>query len=402
MHTQLQPAACVRVCLCVVSCKKRTTSFCYVHKASVCDDCTASKCAGTLAASSAVPCAPNDVLGNYFDWCGETQLCDSSAASESSEGLGSHSPLLCSLLCFRLADGDFSSPICSLCNRSIGPEASSLVRLVCKDLFHRECLRESLARSLAGPPALSPAQLKCPSCNLALVDPNTQPRTKLREAVADFVAQVARGGGAAAVSSSTGGPSTPSRSATGRREDEDRRAASPAASSAVGGAGDSRFSPQVRDLMSKAASARAALPAGAILPADALAASPASSTSAGLYPPAAATAASSVRVASPLSSSSSPAATAASSSVPSALAASAAAAAQAKADLEAQLESDDLKGHKPSRLASVRRALSRSKFIVMIVVTLALLMLLFAYGRSTRAATPADTKLAASILSPEN
>lgn len=273
---------------------------------------------------------------------------------------------------------------------------------MCKDLFHRECLRESLARSLTGPPALSPAHLKCPNCNLALVDPNTQPRTKLREAVADFVAQVARGGGggsgaAAAASSSSGGPSTPSRSSNGRREEDDRRAASPAASSAVGGAGDSRFSPQVRDLMSKAASARAALPAGAVLPSDVLSASPASSTSAGLYPSASA-AASSVRAVSPLSSAS----PSAGSSVPSSLTASAAAAAQAKADLEAQVESDDLKGHKPSRFAGLRRALSRSKMIVMLVVTLALLLMVFAYSRSMRTAAPAEQKLAASILSPEN
>lgn len=266
------------------------------------------------------------------------------------------------------------------------------MRLVCKDLFHRECLRESLARSLAGPPALSPAHLKCPSCNLALVDPNTQPRTKLREAVADFVAQVARGGGgsaggSAASSSTAGAPSTPSRSA-----------ASPA-SSASGGA-DSRFSPQVRDLMSKAASARAALPAGATLPSDVLSASPASSTSAGLYP-SAAVAAVSARGSSPLSSSS-PAAAASSSSSSAPFAASAAAAAQAKADLEAQVEGDDLKGHKPSRLAGLRRALAqRSKLIVMLVVTLALLMLFVAYTRTVRTAS-AETKMAASILSPEN
>jgi hypothetical protein len=44
-----------------VGCKKRTTSFCYVHRTSVCDDCTALKGAG-LPAPAAVVCQPHDVV----------------------------------------------------------------------------------------------------------------------------------------------------------------------------------------------------------------------------------------------------------------------------------------------------------------------------------------------------
>lgn len=96
-----------------------------------------------------------------------------------------------------LADSDHTfPPKCGLCNRTLQHDAAAsgpngnLVRLVCKDLFHRKCLRESLRESTStGGTAVK--DLKCPSCNLLLVDPATQPKTKLRESVAAFVATIA-------------------------------------------------------------------------------------------------------------------------------------------------------------------------------------------------------------------
>jgi cobalamin biosynthesis Mg chelatase CobN len=62
-----------------------------------------------------------------------------------------------------------------------------VVRLVCKDVFHRSCLRSHLVEQSRTTPT---KDLKCPGCSGLLVDATTQPRSKLRDAVASFVAQL--------------------------------------------------------------------------------------------------------------------------------------------------------------------------------------------------------------------
>ena len=136
------------------SCRRRTTSFCYVHKAAVCDDCIVSPKDAQLSR-----CEANCVIRNYFDW---------------------------------LADNDYEfPPQCSLCNRSITADAASTVRLVCKCLFHRPCLTEAFGRRRsADVPLTENRGLRCPSCNAAVYDPHVQARTKLRETVVAFLQAV--------------------------------------------------------------------------------------------------------------------------------------------------------------------------------------------------------------------
>ena len=160
-----------------------------------------------------------------------------------------------------LADAEYTwPPRCNLCNRTLTADRDGVVRLVCKDMFHRQCLHEHLSRAISTQ-HVATAKLQCPSCNLLLVDPATQPRTKLRESVQQFVQQVARGEGAtSSSSSSSSGAASPG---INHRATASPLAASSSASAASGsGSAESRYSPAVRELMAKATSARAALPAG--------------------------------------------------------------------------------------------------------------------------------------------
>ena len=91
------------------SCKKRTTSFCFVHKSAVCDDCIVQPKDAEL-----FRCAPNDVIRNYFDW---------------------------------LADGDYQwPPLCTLCDKEVPADKGVAIRLVCKCLFHQRCLQDAFTK----------------------------------------------------------------------------------------------------------------------------------------------------------------------------------------------------------------------------------------------------------------
>jgi len=326
-----------------VGCKKRTTSFCYVHKTSVCDDCTALKGAG-LAAPPAVQCQPHDVIGNYFDW---------------------------------LADGDFTwPPRCPLCNLPLSAEPSSVCRLVCKHTLHRDCMREHLANQLHVQ-RIAAKDLKCPAagCQLLLVDPATQPRTKLREAVAAMLQQAVQGGagggaGAVPVGNGIAAPGEErkeSASSLATTTSGVATAASPSGSAGAARSNDSRYSSAVRDLMNQAASARAAAPAGTAHTAIALerpgldpGSARSSTTSASAYGPEGAVSRGAASVLTPSNSS----AAASSSSLPFAsLISSSSSRAGGQPDLEAGGASDaeghaDLKGHKTprSRFAMLRHA----------------------------------------------
>ena len=92
-----------------ISCKKRTTSFCFVHKSALCDDCLITPKDPELSR-----CESNCVIRNYFDW---------------------------------LADGEYEwPPRCALCNRTVGNEKGVARRLVCKCLFHQSCLQEAFSK----------------------------------------------------------------------------------------------------------------------------------------------------------------------------------------------------------------------------------------------------------------
>ena len=133
------------------SCKKRTTSFCYVHKVAVCDDCIVTPRDPQLSR-----CEANCVIRNYFDW---------------------------------LADGEYDfPPLCSLCNRTVTAEPANALRLVCKCLFHPPCLTEALSKRRSDVvPLVDNRGLRCPTCSAALYDPHQQARTKLREQVVRFL-----------------------------------------------------------------------------------------------------------------------------------------------------------------------------------------------------------------------
>jgi len=159
-----------------IGCKKRTTSFCYRHRCSVCDDCSTLKAqsqsiapiqsntstATPPTALPSVPCVANCPIGNYFSW---------------------------------LADGDFTyPPRCSLCSNTITSEGSDgVVRLVCKCMFHRQCMVDSIQTSVAS--GTSTKDLTCPSCSKALIDLVSQPRTQLRNAVQALIQEVTKGNG---------------------------------------------------------------------------------------------------------------------------------------------------------------------------------------------------------------
>ena len=131
------------------SCKRRTTSFCFVHKAALCDDCTVSPV-------KVVPCRANCAIGNYFSW---------------------------------IADGAYEwPPRCAACQRSVPSDAQLVTRLVCKCLYHRSCALDSLSKQLTQHRGDS-AALLCLACNQPVYRPATQLRSKLRESVAAIVQQ---------------------------------------------------------------------------------------------------------------------------------------------------------------------------------------------------------------------
>lgn len=157
------------------SCKKRTTSFCYNHKCATCDDCL-----GTInqsisqsaiqAINPAIKCQSNCVVGNYFDW---------------------------------LIDGEFEWPIkCTACNRIITADQSTnqSIRLVCKHVFHRDCLTEAFTKQLETKISSqtidlsnnltinqSLSKLNCLTCQAVVFDQSIQPKSKLRESVYQFL-----------------------------------------------------------------------------------------------------------------------------------------------------------------------------------------------------------------------
>ena len=52
-----------------LGCKKRTTSFCYRHKYSICDNCIINPVNTTFQV-----CEPNCYISNYFDWLSDNDF----------------------------------------------------------------------------------------------------------------------------------------------------------------------------------------------------------------------------------------------------------------------------------------------------------------------------------------
>jgi hypothetical protein len=136
-----------------LGCKKRTTSFCYVHKSSICDDCIV-----TPVNSSLQLCECNCYISNYFDW---------------------------------LSDNEFEwPPKCLYCNRIITNQPSQSLRTICcKQLLHAECLATLIAKEAPNInlPANNFATLRCMQCNAPLYDPQVQTKSKLRERMGEFI-----------------------------------------------------------------------------------------------------------------------------------------------------------------------------------------------------------------------
>eukprot|EP01112_Ceratiomyxa_fruticulosa_P008313 TRINITY_DN2153_c0_g1_i2.p1 TRINITY_DN2153_c0_g1~~TRINITY_DN2153_c0_g1_i2.p1 ORF type:complete len:369 (-),score=69.96 TRINITY_DN2153_c0_g1_i2:148-1254(-) len=111
----------------ICKCKKRTESFCFVHKKAVCETCI-------------VLDHPTCVVRSYFEW---------------------------------LNDNEYETPLCGICKGELASDNS--VRLMCFDLFHPECI-DVYASSLPSNTAL--AGYVCPSCNNSCLIPpssNTSP-----------------------------------------------------------------------------------------------------------------------------------------------------------------------------------------------------------------------------------
>jgi len=101
-------------------CKKRTELFCFVHKKAVCDQC--------ITTDHQV-C----VVKSYIEW---------------------------------LTDPEFEAPSCGICKGEL--VEGSMVRLLCLDMFHPECL-DVYANSL--PPNTAQAGYVCPTCTKPMLPP---------------------------------------------------------------------------------------------------------------------------------------------------------------------------------------------------------------------------------------
>ncbi|KAG7161934.1 zinc finger protein-like 1 homolog [Homarus americanus] len=105
--------------LCKCPKKKMTTQFCFEHRVNVCEHCMVGE-------------HTTCVVQSYRQW---------------------------------LSDSDYN-PVCRICDDQLA--AGECIRLVCYDLFHKECLNDWASRL---PPDTAPAGYKCPVCSKAVFPP---------------------------------------------------------------------------------------------------------------------------------------------------------------------------------------------------------------------------------------
>lgn len=98
-------------------CRKVSNLFCFSHKKNVCETCLVSD-------------HPRCVIKSYLSW---------------------------------LQDSDFS-PLCSICSTSL--DNGTLVRLMCLDLFHVDCLNKVCNEK---PNTTAPAGYTCPVCSMGII-----------------------------------------------------------------------------------------------------------------------------------------------------------------------------------------------------------------------------------------
>nr|XP_053647276.1 zinc finger protein-like 1 [Cherax quadricarinatus] len=82
-----------------------------------------------------------------------------------------------------LDDSDYN-PVCRICDDQLA--TGECIRLVCYDLFHKECLNDWASRL---PPNTAPAGYKCPVCSKAIFPPPnlvSPIADRLQEALAVF------------------------------------------------------------------------------------------------------------------------------------------------------------------------------------------------------------------------
>jgi len=129
------------------SCKTRTSSFCFVHKRHVCDNCI------IVPRDGGVACEANCVVRTYFDW---------------------------------LDDADYTwPPRCTLCNRTVTSDPVSSLRLSCKCVLHSSCLRHMIQRAHSADQSLDGLKITCPNCGASTQTDSTS--NKLLEKVYHFV-----------------------------------------------------------------------------------------------------------------------------------------------------------------------------------------------------------------------
>ncbi|XP_045585473.1 zinc finger protein-like 1 homolog [Procambarus clarkii] len=123
--------------LCKCSKKKVTNQFCFEHRVNVCEQCIVEE-------------HTTCVVQSYLHWL----------------------------------DGSDYNPVCRICDDQLA--AGECIRLVCYDLFHKECLNDWASRL---PPHTAPAGYKCPVCSEAIFPPAnyvSPVAERLRETLAIF------------------------------------------------------------------------------------------------------------------------------------------------------------------------------------------------------------------------
>ena len=136
-------------------CKKRTTSYCYIHKSSICDDCIIAPPVQPYDSDKILQHDANDVIGNYFDY---------------------------------LADPSYIyPPVCTICMSNIPNDAQSMIRLVCKCLYHTQCIYNNLHQQLSQCNS-NVELLLCSSCGSHIIDMKSYKyKSKLRLYVNAFL-----------------------------------------------------------------------------------------------------------------------------------------------------------------------------------------------------------------------
>ncbi|CAH8573710.1 unnamed protein product [Dicrocoelium dendriticum] len=125
--------------LCKCERKRVTNLFCFEHRVNVCEFCMV---------SSHEKC----IVKSYLRW---------------------------------LKDCDFN-PACGICRERFDESDKECIRLICLDVFHRECLVELLE---SAPPTTAPAGFVCPCCGECVI-PQSNHGGPVAEALRTLLAEV--------------------------------------------------------------------------------------------------------------------------------------------------------------------------------------------------------------------